>query len=143
MFEQRVLHFGVLLIAILLIVGCGDARRQPLKGTVTVDGKPLRQGSITFRPQPGTRGPTAGANVVDGRFEIDPKGGTFVGRFRVEINAMRPNRNRKVVNEMTGEVSEGWEQYLPPRYNTQSELEADVRENELNVFEFTLSTKNP
>ena len=57
--------------AALLICGCGGAGgRQSIEGTVTLDGKPLEKGQITFVPQSGTQGPTAGAEIIAGRFAI-------------------------------------------------------------------------
>ena len=64
---------------LLLLVGCGGDRRQPLEGTVTLDGQPLGEGSISFVPLPGTAGPTAGANIAAGRFSIAADQGTFTG----------------------------------------------------------------
>ncbi len=49
-------HF-VLAIAVLLLAGCGpqyDVTLHPVAGTVTVDGKPLANGKVDFRPTPGS-----------------------------------------------------------------------------------------
>lgn len=76
---------------LLSLTGCGEqaSDRQSLKGTVTLDGTPLVEGSILFVPQQGTKGPTAGGKISEGRFSVSPEGGTFSGTFRVEITAVR------------------------------------------------------
>ncbi len=42
-------------LALLLVSGCGDSRPPlaPITGTVTIDGQPLEQGTITFLPDSG------------------------------------------------------------------------------------------
>ena len=83
-----------LVTAILIaavIGGCGGAGgRQAIEGTVTLDGQPLEKGQITFVPQGDTKGPTAGAEIVGGKFTIPAVGGPLAGKFRVEITASRP-----------------------------------------------------
>lgn len=127
-------------LGLLLLAGCGGSSdRQALEGTVTFDGVPLAEGSIVFSPLPGTRGPTAGGQVNDGKFSVSPKGGTFVGTFRVEITATRKT-GRKVMDPMLGKEVDDITQYIPMRYNRQSELTAEVTEGS-NQFEFALTSK--
>jgi hypothetical protein len=123
-----------------LLCGCGDSgKRQSIKGIVTLDGKPLEDGQITFVPQPGTLGPTAGAEIQNGRFAIPARGGTFAGKFRVEVTASRPS-GKKVADRFTGKPVDGYEQFIPRRYNAESQLEADVKAGTANRFEFAVSS---
>jgi hypothetical protein len=130
---------ATLLGCLLLLVGCGDDRRQTLEGTVTLDGQPLGAGAITFLPQAGTLGPTAGGNITAGRFSIAANQGTFVGDFRVEITARR-KAERKGGDGGLGEQKPYYEQYLPARYNRDSQLSAEVKEG-VNQFEFRLTSQ--
>ena len=116
---------GIALLSMIL-VGCGDARRQEVAGSVTLDGQPLEAGYIEFRPLPGTSGPTAGAEIVEGYYRVPPHQGTFAGRFAVRILASRPS-TPIVRDAETGEPAPGREQYLPARYNEATELEADIQ----------------
>lgn len=134
---------GRLLLAYLMIVllpGCGGESRQPLLGDVTLDGKPLAAGYICFRPEAGTSSPTSGAAITAGHFSIDRKGGPMAGRFRVEITAVRPG-GKGGFDVETGENSDILVQYLPPRYNTQSELAVEVTADGPNKFPFDLTSK--
>lgn len=123
---------------LLLLVGCGGDRRQPLEGTVTLDGKPLDEGAISFVPLPGATGPTAGANIAAGRFSIAADQGTFPGTFRVEITAKRKT-GRQVLSDTAGGMVDQYEQFLPARYNRESQLTANVKEG-ANRVEFRLTS---
>ncbi|MBU4270334.1 MAG: hypothetical protein KKA28_00475 [Planctomycetes bacterium] len=126
---------------LLILLGCTPAtERQALEGTVALDGAPLAEGSILFLPQPGTKGPTSGGKIAQGRFSISPAGGAFSGVFRVEITAVR-NTGRKVMDPRMGNLIDETEQFIPVRYNRESELTAQVSEQGPNQFEFALESK--
>jgi hypothetical protein len=140
--EQAMNHRGrfVLLgLVTLALAGCGDSGRQALQGTVTLDGRPLEAGYIRFRPEPGSASPTAGGQIAGGRFSISRQGGTMAGRFHVEITATR-STGRTSVDVETGETVEDLEQYLPPKYNSQSELEVEVSPGTGSTFQFDLES---
>jgi hypothetical protein len=129
------------LAALCLLVGCtGSSGQQAIEGTVTLDGKPMEKGQVTFVPQGDTKGPTAGAEVVGGKFAIPAAGGTFAGKFRVEITASRPG-GRKVPDRMTGNLVDAYEQFIPARYNADSKLTADVKAGAVNRFEFAVQSQ--
>jgi hypothetical protein len=125
-------------ISLAALLGCGETKRMPIEGTVSLDGQPLEKGSITFRPLPGTTGPTAGAAIVNGKFVIMSSGGPFAGKFVVEISDVRAT-GRKVEGPR-GLVDEHLE-FLPARYNTRSELQAEVKDTGRNNLEFALKSK--
>ena len=62
---------AVIVIAGLVVsAGCGDsANVATVSGTVTLDGAPATEGSITFAPADGL-GPSAGAMIKDGKYEV-------------------------------------------------------------------------
>jgi hypothetical protein len=124
---------------LLAFTGCAG-RLQRIEGTVMLDGKPLPAGSIAFRPQRGAMGPSAGGDIVDGHFAITPAAGVMSGKFRVEITASRKT-GRKVKDAILGKMVDEYEQYIPPRYNDQSELTADMRADGPNRFEFVLKSR--
>jgi hypothetical protein len=131
----------VSLAAMLIIGGCGGSNgRQSLEGVVTFDGKPLEKGQITFVPQAGTSGPTAGAEIIDGKFSIPAAGGPFAGKFRVEITASRPG-GQKVPDRFTGKLVDAYEQFIPSKYNAESQLEAEIKADGPNRLEFALKLK--
>jgi len=120
--------------------GCGSSGRDGIAGTVTLDGKPLEKGYVTFRPQSGTASPSAGANVTDGRFSVAAEGGLLPGKFRVEITASRLT-NKRAVDPFSGKMVTLEEQYIPAKYNSESKLEAEVRSSGPNRADFALTSR--
>ncbi len=65
------------------------------------------------------------AHIKDGKYNADSKGGVAVGQYRVVIEA---HLKGKQVNPNTplppgvDRESIGWIQYIPAKYNTESEL---------------------
>ncbi len=127
----------LLLLCALFLAGCGDARRQSVVGTITVNGEPVEDGHIEFRPQPGTSGPTAGSPIHDGNYRITSNQGPFAGTFRVEIRAMRAS-GRMVDDVATGERVPASEQFLPPEFNQNSQLTVEVT-SDRNRYDFDLT----
>jgi hypothetical protein len=122
------------------LAGCGQTSdRQSLDGVVTLDGVPLAKGNVALRPLPGTKGPTAGGAIMEGKFSVAPEKGAFVGAFRVEITAAR--KTGRKVPSITGNMVDEVEQFIPVRYNRQSRLTAEVTENGPNRFEFALDSR--
>jgi hypothetical protein len=125
----------------LVCAGCGgeSGGRISLEGTVTFDGKPIPVGTIAFRPSGGTRSPSAGCEIVEGRFSLHRDKGVLPGEFRVEIQANRTGN--KTVNDPLFGPTEIQEQYIPPRYNTRSELTIEVTEHQRDPLAFELKSE--
>lgn len=136
----HILRFVWALGAILCAAGCnGSGDRFAIQGTVTLDGETIPKGSIAFRPLESTRSPSAGAEIVDGQFSIPAEKGVRPGQFRVEILAVRAT-GRSIKDPVFG-PTEVEQQYLPARYNTRSELTADITENFAGELHFELKAK--
>ena len=64
-------------VGLACLPGCGGVKRVPVSGTVTVDGKPLNGGTLTFNPD-GAKGNTAqiagNGAVKDGHYELATSG---------------------------------------------------------------------
>lgn len=75
--ELRFIWFGFLLVCLAsLSVGCDST--TSVSGTVTVNGEPVKKGSISFRPEDG-KGPSFGGMIIDGSYDIaDAKTGTKI-----------------------------------------------------------------
>ena len=130
----RFLSLWCLILLGVAIVGCGPSGpvTVPISGTVTLDGKPLSDASIRFVPD-NIKLPPEGGEIVEGKFTMRAK----PGKNRVEILATRPPRGS---NPAPDAPHVGWEQYLPPRYNYQTELQAEVADSGNNEFRFNLKS---
>jgi hypothetical protein len=80
--------------ACLLMVGCGDVRPVPVRGTVTVGGKILPYGSIAFQPADPQQGRSALAFIQpDGSYEattFETGDGLLPGEYRLAIDGSPP-----------------------------------------------------
>ena len=122
---------GLALLAILpIVVGCGagGVERADVAGTVTVDGAPLPMGEIRFLPTGETKGPVWTAFIKDGQYTTEGTKGTPVGDLRIEINGFRVPSWYKPPPGLTTEPEDmpPTEQYLPTKYNAQSELKMTI-----------------
>ncbi len=100
---------GIALLS--LLVGCSDGRpgRVKASGYVTIDGSPLKYGSVLFVPDKGR--PAAGGLDSEGHFVLtcfEPEDGIVPGKYRVQIKGTEP----------IGENAQRW--HAPMKY-------ADVR----------------
>jgi hypothetical protein len=125
----------------LCAVGLGGCRgetrqRMALEGTATVDGKPLNDGDIRLLSVNGADAMIVGGSITGGHFNIPAKEGAWPGNYRVEIRAFR--RSGRPAQQQSMRQIDDAVQFLPNRYNLQSELTAEVTAAGPNRFDFAL-----
>ena len=125
-------HAAAALLSALAIGGCnGDSsapqdsfKRVAVAGTVTLDGAPLPEGTIQLDPAQGTKGPTASAEISEGKFSIETSQGPVAGRYQVKVSS------RSAVKLKPGEEPGGTPklkpELVPSQYNAKSTLETEV-----------------
>jgi|GEM_PF-791893 len=120
--------------------GCSEAgpARQPISGTITLDGKPLTVGTITFAPLDGTTAATA--PIQDGTYRLSRSEGPAPGRYQVEISAVRPTGRRIAHPDLPSETIDEVRNIVPPNYNVQTELAVEVKPDGEQTLPFQLST---
>jgi hypothetical protein len=124
---RRLLLAGGLLLLIAL-PGCGGNSRVPLQGQVSYNGQPIDNGTITFAPEGGSTAdtrPKAGTRIAGGKYAFQPSFGPLPGHYKVLIT-WDWKTGRKI---STGDADSRDEtkQILPPKYNGQTTLTADVK----------------
>jgi hypothetical protein len=79
----------------LAAAGCGDGggqQRQPIVGTVTLNGRPLASGALFFYAPTGEiseKGPpSVVAQIEHGRFSIPRNNGLFPARYKISISSV-------------------------------------------------------
>jgi hypothetical protein len=121
--------------------GCGggdELPRQAVSGTVTLDGQPLAQGVIQFRPSSSQEPVPAGAEIKDGTFTIPRDQGPTPGNYRVFINSSGETKPLTPA-ETSGEKMPGiMPDLIPAKYNSKSTLTAKVEADKTNTFDFPL-----
>ena len=107
--------------ATLLVGGCGTSLSS-VSGTVTVDGKPLEKGAISYAPADNQGSPVT-ADVVSGKYELQvPSGQKFV-----QISAPVLVGKKKQYEGPDAPYDEFYDESLPPKYNSQTTLKFDVQ----------------
>lgn len=130
--------FFLVAVTLLAFVGCGSDKRvepdrYPVTGTVTLDGKPLKKGDISFESEDdATSGlGSEGTEIIDGKFELEAR----PGKKTIRISAI----------EEVGEADETGlketKETIPAKYNDESTLEEEVKAEGENNFTFKLESK--
>jgi len=129
-FGSRVLS---LVLAAIVAVGCSPSdapKTAPVKGTVTMGGKPLSNVGVTFFPT--GKGPIATGNTNEkGEFTLRttrPGDGASIGTHQVTFGAAEEGPRKP------GSIP------IPEKYSRPgtSELTAEVKAGQRNVFTFDL-----
>ena len=123
--------------AVQLFVGCGqEVQIATVKGQVVMDGNPVAGALVVFQPEHGR--PSNGKTDDQGQYELNysqSEKGAVVGLHSVRITTGQAasTSEGKVVQAAVPEK-------LPARYNSKSELTADVTAGD-NEVDFTLESK--
>jgi len=116
--------------------------RQPphpgVSGTVTLDGQPLANATMSFLPDDDQLEPAFARTDQKGNYALqqtEAVAGAMPGRYTVRITTYEP-----AVTEIDPQVA-GIPERVPTKYNIKTELAADVEQVENNVIDFPLDSK--
>jgi hypothetical protein len=128
----------VLLGVSLCIAGCGrkgppPRKLVPVSGTVTLDGKPLPDGFVSFVSP--TEGYLESFPINEGKFS----GKAGLGVQTVDIIAVRESKPPSGAAGAQAPPTATRTNYLPSKYSMNSPLRADVTEAGPNTFTFELT----
>jgi hypothetical protein len=128
-------------VILLAIAGCNREGRTAVSGTVTFDGQPLTAGQIVFEPTSGGR--LGIAQISNGAYNMPAIQGPTAGKYVVRITANRAS-GRKIKaggGRDTQALVDQNEQFIPAKYNNESELTAEVTNERSIVRDFALKSK--
>jgi hypothetical protein len=132
----KYLTLAAALLTCLGNLGCGgdDVANLPdtvtVKGTVTLDGKPLPAGEIIFDSDADRENSlTAAGEIKDGKYTLE----VTVGKKEVRVISMK-----KGEKDETGARLE--ENTIPAKYNEETTLTAEVTRDGKNEFPFKLES---
>jgi hypothetical protein len=109
-----VIRIGSFLVAASLICGCkGEPPTGDVSGTISFDGQPIEQGTITFTPADG-KGPTAGGSITAGNY-MAPK--VPVGTSKVTISGVKSTGKKKMYDDAAAPLVQTSAEMLPPKYS--------------------------
>jgi hypothetical protein len=122
-------HAAALLLAAM--TGCSRSNRPPLgdvAGTITLDGRPLPAAAVHFTPD-GPGRTSLGSTNSAGGYQL---------RYLRDITGA--NLGRHTVRIMTATEENSGREILPPRYHTDTVLEATVQPG-TNQIDFSLQSR--
>lgn len=128
------------------VAGCGSGDgldRQPVSGSVTFDGTPLKEGQIQFFPAANAKDAIAtGARITGGSYSIPRDVGPIPGSYSVQITASGGEQAPPEGSDgMPGTGPKHDKELLPAKYNAKTTLTAEVKAGGANTFDFPLTSK--
>jgi hypothetical protein len=116
------------LLGLMVTAGCGGNsdgfERFPVEGTITLDGSPLKSGTITFIAQ--QQGASSSVDVTDGAFHLGKSDGLSPGPYKVEIFSIQPTGKKVPSAEDPQTLIDETTNLVPRQYNVQSQLKAEI-----------------
>jgi hypothetical protein len=140
---RRIALCWVVSVLAALFTGCGGdpLGRQPISGSVSLEGAPLEKGTINFHPVDTAKTSTGGP-IAGGKFEFERQKGLAVGKYRVTINAPKPGTGQEApANTMPGDPLPVPVELVPPEWNTNSAQFVEVNDSGKNEFNFDIKSK--
>jgi len=122
------------LLSLLSLAGCSKPGRpgyHTVTGRVTFDGQPLENGFVQFVPVDSKTSPESG-RIAKGMYRLQSKAG------KVTVHILSTRLTGKMDPVMGTAIEE---MFIPERYNSNSELKADVVADKANVIDFDLTSK--
>ena len=124
-----ILHVGIALMLLPGFAGCGKKdpfARQPVRGTVSFEGKPIQYGSINFEPAGGQKS-AASAAIADGTFTIPREAGPSPGPYAVWVHAFDRGADPPP-GTAPGEEGPPPKEILPEKYRSAPATQIEIRE---------------
>jgi hypothetical protein len=129
----------VLLLATVATLGCSGSGDEIVKseitGTITYNNEPVEFGEIHFLPADGTVGPQANGGIRDGKYAVQANGGVPVGNQKVAIFAYFDLPKPDFLPPLAPTPRE---QYIPAKYNKQTELTVTIEADRDEPLDFKL-----
>ena len=122
------------LLATLSASGCSKPGRpgyHTVTGRVTFDGQPLANGFVQFVPVGSKASPESG-RIANGLYRLESK----AGKMTVHVLSTRLTGK---MDPVMGTAIE--EMFIPQRYNSKSELTAEVVADKANSIDFSLTSQ--
>jgi hypothetical protein len=133
----------------LVLIGCSsdvgdDKPREPVSGTVLMDGQPLPKGVILFAPASGAGEASASATgtIENGEFSIPRTQGPVPGKYKVLISHTDQTEGHvKIELKKLGKKAAGPKETIPAKYNSQTTLLHEVKKGGDSGLKFELQSK--
>ncbi len=138
--------FAVYAVLAVGSAGCngGDGLpRQPISGSVTLDGRRLEHGVISFYPSARLVNGTmvSGASTIDdGRFSISRDAGLTPGKYKVAVNSADFIAKRRQRDANPDDVGDAPKDKVPTKYNSDTVLEIEIEDHQIKHIKIDLGS---
>jgi hypothetical protein len=120
-----------------VVAGCNsDVTRVAVKGKVTLDGKSVEKGLVSFVPADGKSPTGKGGEIVDGHYSAQVVPGDVI----VKISSPKVVGKKKRYDTPDSPVDDVTEEAIPKKYNEESTLKEKIDANRKEI-DFALTTK--
>lgn len=103
---------AMLVLFVLVLAGCGSSDpRVTVSGQVSLDGEPIKEGTIRFEPTDG-KSPSAGAAIANGGYTLK----VHPGKVRVLFEASKTVGKRKAYDAPDSPYLPILEPIIPAKY---------------------------
>ena len=134
-------------VTLILLPICGGCSRQnrldlqAVSGSVTLDSRPLDNGTIRFTPTD-KEGLLGGSAIAAGEYRIPKEKGLPPGKYAVQISSARQRgASASASAGPPGTVGMApLKERIPEKYNSKSQLTIEVKAEGGNTFNFDLSS---
>jgi len=126
------------LLLAIFTSGCGQGAggRLGVSGTVRFQGAPLQTGTIEFASADAKQ--LSGSTITDGKYSVPADKGLTPGKYTVRISAAQDAGAAPTGPPGPESMTQQAKALIPPQYNVDSTLTAEVTEGGSNVFDFDL-----
>jgi hypothetical protein len=137
--------WAVPLLLLAGATGCGgpadNLNRQAFSGTVTLDGKPLAEGTIHFVPSSPEATTEVSEEIKGGKYSFSKVNGPVPGPYKVQISAPEPQPFQPPPGKTPGEfVIPVAKQNVPEKYNLKTILTTTIKPDQSGAIDFALSS---
>ena len=137
MIPQRLIYLAAI-CSLFSLVGCGKPGPVPIEGIVTLDGQPLVDAEVIFKPDQGR--PSVGRTDESGRYKLmytQEEKGAAPGHHQVMISTFIEADD----SSADPKIQEGRKETVPAKYNKQTTLEAKIERKGQAELNFELQSK--
>jgi hypothetical protein len=129
---------AILLLVSVVCAGCGQdsGGRLEISGKVQFQGSSLASGTIEFVSADGAQ--RSGATIDGGTYSIPAPKGLQPGKYIVRINSAQETGPAPTGPPGPESMTQVAQNLIPPQYNVNSTLTAEVTESGDNEFDFDL-----
>jgi hypothetical protein len=143
--SPRFVYYWVILIAFALgtvaafcRVGGADPSRISVTGSVMLDGRPLKRGTIQFIFKPFDGLHMDVTLIEDGDYAITNSGNLISGTYKVSIRSDLPEPRLGQIRQGADGIPPSEQYLVSSRYNDHSVLEVEISRRGLSKFDFDL-----